>query len=122
MNTDTAQKLADLAKRSEQQRGWRHARRPKTLASVLAKLVAKRGYGAVETDRRLHEAWAAAAGARLAPHSRAVRVSRGRLEVTVAHSPMLQEITFEKHRILAALREALPDAPIEDLRLRVGKL
>ncbi len=119
---DAAQKLTDLNERSEKHRGGFRARRPKTLGNVLAQLITKKGYGAVETDRQLQEAWAQAAGQHLAPFSQAVRISRGRLEVTVAHSPMLQEITFEKKRILAALSEALPDARISDLKLRVGKI
>lgn len=119
---DATQHIADIAHRSQSQRRQFHARSPKPLGKVLARLLAKNNYGATETNRQLEAAWTAAAGARLAPFSRAIRVNRGRLEVLVAHSPMMQEITFEKQRILTAIRAALPDARIDDLKLRVGKL
>ena len=119
---DTAQKLTDLSERSGRQRRRFFARRPKKLSDVLAQLVTKKGYGATETDEQLRETWNTAAGAALARFSQATRVNRGRLEVTVANSMMMQELSFEKTRILAAVRAALPEARIEDLKLRVGKI
>jgi len=119
---DTAQKLDDLTERSGKQRRRFFAQRPKKLSDVLAQLVARKGYGATKTDQQLQATWNTAAGAALARFSQATRVNRGRLEVTVANSMMMQELSFEKARILDAVRQAMPEARIDDLKLRVGKI
>lgn len=119
---DVTQRLNDFADRGERHRRWAGASRPKALGDVLAQLIAKRGYAASRANEQLAEAWAAAAGPRLAPFTEACRVNRGRLEVTVASSAMMQELTFDKRRILAEVGDALPDAKISDWKLRVGKI
>lgn len=118
---DVAQKLTDQAARTEKFRRWSYARKPKAISDVLAQLIAKRGYGATETNAQLEQTWADLAG-RYAGATRALKINRGRLEVLVAHSTVLQELTFEKARLLKAAQQAMPDARISDLRFRVGKL
>ncbi|MEN1680292.1 MAG: DUF721 domain-containing protein [Planctomycetota bacterium] len=117
-----AEKLGHLAERSERWQKWSHARRPKTLRDVLAQVISKRGYGANQANEQLAEAWAEAAGDLLAARSRAVRVQRGRLEVIVASSTVMQQLSFEKQRIVSALNRLLPEARINDLRARVGAI
>ena len=53
----------------------------------------------------LAEAWQQAAGELFAQHSRVGLVRQGRLEVTVTHSALVQELTFQKAAILAQLRQ-----------------
>lgn len=122
MDENTAQKIADLdAKSSRQRRGF-YARKPKAIGDVLAQLMAKRGYAAVQQNQQLQAAWNEAAGPMLAKFTQADRINRGKLEVTVANSTMLQELSFEKRRLLSAMQQALPEAKVTDLRLKVGKL
>lgn len=119
---DVTHKLSDFAQREEKHRRWSYARRPKAIGDVLAQVLTKKNYAAVQTNQQLTETWTAAAGPRLAPFTEVVRINRGRLEVTVSSSTMMQELTFEKARILAAVRDAMPETKITDLRLRVGKI
>lgn len=117
-----AEKLIELAKRSALLRKRHYARQPKKAANIVAQLFAKKGYGAAKTDSALREAWAQAAGPGLARFSEPGAFRRGRLEVTVANSAMMQELTFEKDRLLRAMQQALPDARIDEIRLKIGKV
>ncbi len=65
-------------------------------------------------------AWRTAAGEFLAGQTRCGQMRRGVLEVAVASSILMQEITFRKAALLKELTRLLPDAQIKDLRLRVG--
>ncbi|HVU88325.1 MAG TPA: DUF721 domain-containing protein [Pirellulales bacterium] len=95
-------------------------RRPQKISDVLADLMAQRGYARDRSSADLAEAWQEAAGELIARHSRVGLVRQGRLEVTVAHSALVQELTFQKAAILTQLRERLPHEHIADLRFRVG--
>ena len=93
---------------------------PRKIADVLSDLMARRGYARQQSSDDLSSAWRQAAGELFAQHSRVGLVRHGRLEVTVTHSALVQELTFQKAAILAHLRAALPRQQINDLRFRVG--
>jgi hypothetical protein len=113
---------ADFAARRAREERRSYAKRPKKIADVLAQILTKRGYGRTQTNEQLQAAWAAAAGANLAGHSRPGKLRRGTLEVTVTNSIVMQEFTFHKQQIIADLGRTLPDAKIRDLRFRVGSI
>ena len=112
----------DFAARRERETKRSYARRPKKIADVVAQLLVQRGYGRIEANEQLADAWAAAAGEPLAAHSRPGKLRRGTLEVAVANSTIMQEFSFQKQRILAELGRKMPDAKIRDLRFRVGPI
>jgi len=89
------------------------------IGSVMRKLLAEKGYAAVQASQELADAWPQAAGESLARFTRPGKLSRGVLLVEVANSLVLQEIHFEKSRILKALQTALPAHKFNDLRFRV---
>jgi hypothetical protein len=93
---------------------------PKKIGSIMAELVARRGYARVFAASECSEAWAAAVGPQLVPFTRVGAIRRGVLEVLVANSTMLQEITFQKSAILKKLSELLPDENLRDVKFRVG--
>ena len=66
------------------------------------------------------QAWLRTAGPKLAGMSCPGNIRRGVLEVTVASSSVLQELTFQKTTLLQRIQQQLPDAKIRDLRFRVG--
>lgn len=114
--------LADFAKRGQTQRRNFHGHQPKRMSDILAQLVQKRGYAQVRAAQTHHEAWKAAAGERFAAVTEPGKITRGVLEVTVASSLVMQEMTFEKDRLLAAIQQTLPDAKIKQLRFKVGQI
>lgn len=99
-----------------------YARRPKKIADVMAQVITQRGYGRVEANAALEAAWREAAGEWLAQASRPGQLRRGRLEVVVTNSTTIQELGFEKQRILAELERLMPDVRIRELRFRVGAI
>jgi predicted nucleic acid-binding Zn ribbon protein len=117
--TNPANAAADFAARREREQRRHYARRPKKIADVLAQLITARGYGRIQADGEIHTAWQTAAGVTLARFTRPGRVRRGQLEITVTNSTIVQELTFEKQRILAALQAEVPQARIRDLRFRI---
>lgn len=98
------------------------ARGPKQIGSILAELMARRGYARVESAKAYDRAWQRAAGPLAAEYSRVGSLRRGTLEVIVAHSTLVQELVFQKPHLLKALTESLPDEGIENIRFRVGTI
>lgn len=93
---------------------------PERISEVLAQLMARRGFSRVRSAEAFDSAWRTAAGETLSQFTRPGSVRRGKLEVTVANSTLVQELSFQKPHLLKALAELLPDEKIEDLRFRVG--
>jgi predicted nucleic acid-binding Zn ribbon protein len=100
-------------------------RQPTHIAEVLSELMARRGFARVESAAALEDAWKRAAaalpaGQLMAEHTRVGKLGRGRLEILVAHSALLQELEFQKKPLLDSLRKQLPEHGIADLRFRIG--
>ncbi len=80
-------------------------RGPRELSEILGELFTVRGYGRLLARQELEAAWNSAVGE---PHCRQTRlgdVRHGVLNVTVAHSTLLEELAaFRKRSLLAALR------------------
>ncbi|TWT46869.1 DciA family protein [Botrimarina hoheduenensis] len=122
IDSDSLAKLSDHTKRAVLQRKRFYARKPKSIADVMARLLAKRGYAAIRSDEVIGAAWAEAVGTAVARRSRVSTFSRGQLEVIVSSSAIVQELQFDQSRLLESLRRIVPDAKITSLRLRVGRL
>ena len=95
---------------------------PESIGNILAELMARRGFARVQTASVCEDAWRQAAGELAAGYTRVGSVRRGNLEVTVANSTLVQELTFQKRALLQALGELLPDERIRDLRFRLGAI
>ncbi len=117
-----SEQFSDLERRRTSHRKWFNAKRPKPIGNVLAQLVQRRGYAQVRIAGERDKAWQAAAGEELAAMTRIGGIRRGVMEVTVANSLLIQELTFRKEKLLADLQQALPEAGIKQLRFRVGQI
>ena len=114
--------LADFDRRGQQQRRRFHGREPKPVAQVMAELIQRRGYAQVRVAAQWDQAWREAAGAQFAAVTEVGVLRRGVLEVTAANSLVVQELGFEKERLLAAMQTAAPQAGIKQLRFKVGQI
>lgn len=114
--------MADVAKRRESHGRWFRQQQPKALRNVLSQVMQRRGYAQLRTAAACDEAWRAAVGERFAPLTEPGQVRRGTLEVIVGNSLLMQELGFEKERLLGELQKALPDAGIKNIRFKVGKV
>jgi predicted nucleic acid-binding Zn ribbon protein len=95
---------------------------PKRIGEILPELMARRGYARVQSAVNYEAAWRQAAGKLIAKYSRVGGLRRGRLEVIVANSTLVQELVFQKSEILKTLGTLLPEEGIKDLHFRVGAL
>jgi predicted nucleic acid-binding Zn ribbon protein len=95
---------------------------PQRLANVLAELMARRGYGRVQGTEAYEAAWRQAAGPLATQYTRVGQLRRGSLEVLVANSTLMQELTFQKVALVKKLAELLPEEGIRSLRFRVGTI
>ena len=96
-------------------------RGPRKLSNILADLMAQRGYAQIAANEECNEAWKKVVGS-LEKFTRAVDVKRGILHVLVSNSVVMQELTFRKPELVTAMKSALPDHNIKDLRFRVGSI
>jgi predicted nucleic acid-binding Zn ribbon protein len=92
---------------------------PEPISNILAELMARRGFARVQSGAALEAAWKQVAGP-MASYTRVGSIRRGKLEVTVSHSALVQELTFRKTELVRELKKLLPDEKISDLRFRVG--
>ncbi len=103
--------------------GSTRRRGPKPLADILGELFALRGLGRLRAQKELEDAWNAAVGEPGCRQTRVGEVRRGILNVTVAHSTLLEELAaFQKPSLLAALRRNAPGTLVHDIRFRVGPI
>ncbi len=98
-------------------------RGPKAVSDILAELFAAKGLARLGAAKALEDAWNAAVGEPRCKLTKLGEVRRGILNVTVAHSALLEELAaFEKSRLLKALRQSVPDLSVLDIRFRVGPI
>ncbi len=84
--------------------------------------MARRGLGRQLAAQQAEQAWQEAVGEPLGSYTRAGRIYRRRLEVTVRSSTVIQELTFQKPQLLQRLRAVAPQLEIDDIRFRQGAL
>lgn len=104
------------AVRNFQGRGLQHA------SQIISEVLARAGFSGQSLTQELDQLWREIVGPPLHQLSRVVKLSRGKLEVLVAHSTALQELTFRKQEILQKLQQRWTQKPIRDLKLRVGRI
>lgn len=97
-------------------------RGPQPIGDILSQIMARRGLARVQSGEAFAAAWKEAAGEAIAAYTRAGLVRRGVLEVKVANSVLVQELTFRKAALVADLARLLPDERIADVRFRVGPI
>ena len=98
------------------------APRPQPIKEVLAELIVRRGYAREQSSAAFEGAWRIAAGEFFATHTRCGQIRRGVLEVFVANSILMQELTFRKPQLLQELCRLLPETTIKDIRMRVAAI
>jgi predicted nucleic acid-binding Zn ribbon protein len=92
----------------------------KPIGNLLSQLLARRGYGQVQSAAEFAAAWQSAVGQSFAAQTRCGRVRNGVLEVLAANSAVVQELTFQKAAILRKLSTLAPQQEIRNIRFKVG--
>ena len=97
-----------------------HGRMPQRIGDVVAQLLSRSGYAQTELDRRYQETWNSIVGPRFQNQSSVGSLRHGVVNVTVASSAVLQELTFRKHELIKKLQSEFSEAAITDLKFRIG--
>jgi Dna[CI] antecedent DciA-like protein len=94
---------------------------PEPLREILARLITARGWGQRQARLHLERAWTTAMGGENETGTRILGLRRGVFEVEVNNAVLLQELaSFQKRKLLAKLRECLPNHTVNDLRFKAG--
>jgi hypothetical protein len=93
---------------------------PVAIGSVMARLMARTGYGREQATSSVAAAWSQAVPEPLRAASQPGAIRRGVLDVFVSHSAHVQEFGFHKRAIVERLRTLAPAAGITDIRCRVA--
>jgi hypothetical protein len=115
------EELRDVIRQCELARRRAFAQRPKHAADIMAAVLQRRGYGRIIENEQLARQWGNIVEARLRPYTRPVRVFRRRLEVLVANSTAMQELTFVKAALIERFNNESCGKPITDIRFRLGE-
>ena len=92
----------------------------KAAGKWISQIVARNGIAAVQASQELESAWHEIVGEALARRTRIGAVRRGVCEVTVEHSSLLQQISFQQRELVRKLQQRKPHFGILSLKLRVG--
>jgi hypothetical protein len=99
------------------------SRRPRSLSDILGEMFTVRGYGRLWARQELENAWNTAVGEPYCRQTQVDDVRHGVLNVTVAHSALLEElVAFRKAALLASLECRAPGTAIHDIRFRIGSV
>jgi predicted nucleic acid-binding Zn ribbon protein len=98
------------------------ARGPQAIGNILSELMARQGFGRIQSAKDFDAAWREAAGPLTAKYTRPGQVRAGTLDVIVANSTLVQELGFQKNGLLKRLAELLPNEKIKNVRFRVGSI
>jgi hypothetical protein len=93
--------------------------RPRSVSSILDRLLVEKGYAAEQSTLLIQEQWRIAVGEKLAMQSRVGKIQRGVLHVLASNAIVLSELNYAKRAALRHLQKALPDFKIRDIRLKV---
>lgn len=98
-------------------------RGPQLLSDILGELIVVRGYSRAHARRVLENAWNEAVGEPDCYQTRIGEVRRGILNVTVAHSALLEElVAFRKAQLVGFLQSSTLGIAIHDIRFQVGSV
>ena len=95
-------------------------RGPQAVRDIVAEVISRSGIGRTQSIGVRDNAWREALGEALAKQTRPGAVRRGTLEVIVANSTLLQELSFQKTDIVNRLTQHAPELAVRDIKFRVG--
>lgn len=94
----------------------KHVRR---IGSLVSQLISRRGYARVYANEELQRVIASAISDQLADAFHVGNLRNGVLQVFASDSVTLQELNFQKRKILKQIQSEMPDDKVTDLRFRI---
>lgn len=93
--------------------------KPEPIGSIIDSFLKRRGLSKKIKQHQLWEIWAELVGQAVAKEAAPLRIQRNMLVVEVTNSAWMQELVFLKPRILAKIKDSLPEAGITDIRFEI---
>ncbi len=93
----------------------------KSVGELMGGALEGLGVGNMVEEKRMIEEWERVVGEKVAGRSRARKIVRGVLFVEVENSVWMQEIRFQKDRIIDRIRGMFPEVKVEDIRLELKR-
>ena len=97
-------------------------RGPVPVGNVVAEILSRNGLGRPRSTEQRDAVWRNVIGEELAGMTCCGIVRRGRLDVIVANSTLMQELTFRKSELVEGLKQQLPELEVQDIRFRIGQM
>ncbi|MFK8113292.1 MAG: DUF721 domain-containing protein [Rubripirellula sp.] len=85
----------------------------------MSQLMSRRGYARGFANEEFQRVIASALGAQLSSAFQVGNLRNGVLQVYASDSVTLQELNFQKRKILKQIQEQLPNDKVTDLRFRI---
>jgi hypothetical protein len=95
--------------------------RPKSVSSILDRLLIERGYAAEQSTQIIQDQWRVAVGDSLFEQSRIGKIQRGVLQVYALNAIVMSELGYAKRNALQHLQTALPEFKIKDIRFLLNR-
>ena len=93
--------------------------RVQKMSSLVSQLMSRRGYAQIAVGEEFQATIGAAVGQQLSAAISVGNVKQGVLQVYASDSVTLQELNFQKRKILKRIQQDLPQSKVTDLRFRI---
>ncbi|QDT57522.1 hypothetical protein SV7mr_00040 [Stieleria bergensis] len=90
-----------------------------SIGDVIGQLMARRGYAQQQTNDQYNQSLKIALGADLAGYTTVGKLSNGVLRIYVPDSVLVQELTFQKRKLVKQLQADHPEGKIRDVRFSI---
>ncbi len=100
----------------------RYQRRAKPASELINYLLSRKGYGQTQSSHEIRSTWDKVVGPRWQNKTQVGNIRRGVLEVVVQNSGALQQLTFNKQKLLVSMQNQLPQNKLKDIKFKVGKV
>lgn len=95
--------------------------RPKSVSSILDRVMLEKGYAAQQSRQLIEEEWGNAVGETLSSQSKVGQIKRGQLQIFAANDIVRSELEYQKTNAVRHLQQSLPDMKIQGLRIHLAK-
>jgi hypothetical protein len=102
------------------QRYARSGVHPKSVRSILNRLLVKRGYNQQQANLTLVELWSGVEPVQWRGQSQVKGCRRGTLEIKVTNPAILQQLEFSKQKLLKAMATKSPEQKIKNIRFSLN--
>lgn len=121
-NDDSEYKFQQFADRKKREQRRYYARQPKKIADIIAKTIQRNGIGRVLENEQYQEIVISCVDKAIQQFIQVIGIRRGNLEVVVANSIVMQELTYHKETILKKTQQISDRKNVTNVRFRIGPI